>query len=101
MQHVGDRGGELFRQRRQDARRRFDQIDPDVHLGIDAVEIVRDDVAHRFVQLGGKLDAGGAGADDGDVQLARPQRLVLRIGAQAGVDHAAVEARRLIDACRA
>src|SRR5580704_8086031 len=41
--------------------------------------------------------SGGAGADDGDVQLPRPQRLILCIGAQAGVDHAAVEARRLIE----
>ena len=49
-----------------------------------------------LVQLGGQLGAGRAGADDRDMQLARPDRLGLRVRAQAGVDEAAVERARLL-----
>ena len=96
-QHFGRRRCETFRQRRQDPRRRLDQLDLDVLVEIDAVEIVGGKIAHRFMQFGGQFDAGRPGADDGTVQLAGTQRLVLGIGAQTGIDHAAVEARRLID----
>ena len=61
-------------------------------LGIDAVEPVGDELARGLVQLGRQLGAGRAGADDGDLQLLRPQRLGLRVRADAGVDQAAVEA---------
>ena len=64
--------------------------------GIDLVEAEGDDAARRLVQLGGKLGAGRAGADDRDVELARADRLGLRIGAHAGVDQAAVEALGLL-----
>ena len=50
--------------------------------------------ARRVVQLRRELDAGGAGADDRDVQLLGPQRLGLRVRANAGVDQPAVEALR-------
>ena len=43
-----------------------------------------DQRARRVVQLGRELDAGGAGADDRDVQLSGPQRLRLRVRADAG-----------------
>ncbi len=68
-----------------------------MHVEVDAVEIIGREVAHRFVQFGGQFDPGGAGADDGAMQLTRPQRLVLRVGAQAGVDHAPVESRGLVE----
>jgi len=48
------------------------------------------------VQLGRQLDAGGAGADDGDLQLPFAARAGLRVGADAGVDQSAMEARRLL-----
>ena len=83
-------------QLRQDAGRGLDQVDRDVLVGIDAIEPVGDELARRLVQLGGKLRAGRAGADDGDLQLLGPQRLGLGVGADAGVDQPAVEARGLI-----
>ena len=70
----------------------LDQGDLDVLLGVDPVEAVGDHAARGAVQLGRQLGAGGAGADDRDVELARPHRLGLGVGAQAGVDQAAVEA---------
>ena len=65
-------------------------------LRIDLVETVSDDLARGVMQLGGELSAGGAGADDRNVQLAGLDRRVLMLGAQAGVDHALVEAGRLL-----
>ena len=50
--------------------------------------------ARRLVQLRGQLDARCPGADDHHAQLFRPQRLALRVGADAGVDEAAMEACR-------
>jgi hypothetical protein len=44
------------------------------------------------MQLGGKLNARGAGADDGDLKLVRSQRLVLGIRAQARVEQTLVKA---------
>jgi hypothetical protein len=44
------------------------------------------------VEFGGELGAGGASADDGDVELAGAHRLRLGVGAQAGVHQALVEA---------
>ena len=90
-QHLGDLGagvhldaelaqqlrgglGQALRQRRQHAVGGLDQVDLDVLVGIDAVEAVGHDLARRAVQLGGQLDAGGAGADDRHVQLLGPQR---------------------------
>ena len=83
-------------QLRQDARRGLDQVDLDVPVRIDAVEPVGDELARGLVQLGRQLRARRAGADDGDLQLLGPQRLGLGIGADAGVDQAAVEARGLL-----
>lgn len=37
-----------------------------------------------------------ARADNGAMQLARPQRFVLRVGSYAGIDHSTIEAGRLI-----
>ena len=79
-------------QRRQDAVGRLDQDEPHVLVGIDAVEAVRHERARRVVQLGGELDAGGAGADDRDVQLLGAQRLGLRVRADVRVDEPPVEA---------
>ena len=64
-----------------------------VLVGVDAVQAVGHQLARRAVQFGGQLDAGGAGADDRHLQLVRRQRLVLRMGADAGVDQAALKAR--------
>ena len=48
------------------------------------------------MQFGGQFRAGGARADDRDMQLPRAHRGVLRMGAQAGIHQAAVEAHRLL-----
>ena len=77
-----------WRQRRQERGRGLDQVDLDVLLGVDAVEPVGDELARGAMQLGRQLHARGAGADDRDVQLLGPQRRRLRVGADAGVDHA-------------
>ena len=55
------------------------------------------------MQFRGEFDAGGAGADDGHLQLFRSQRFALRIGADAGIDQPVVEAfglRRRVEADR-
>ena len=44
-------------QRRQDARRRLDQVDLDVLVGVDAVEPEGDELARGLVQLGRQLGA--------------------------------------------
>ena len=85
-----------LRQRRNEAIGRLDQRDLDVLVGIDLVEPERDDAAHGAVQLRRQFGAGRAGADDRDVELARPHRFGLGVGAQAGVDETAVEPRRLV-----
>ena len=96
-QHICGGGCETLRQSREDSRRRFDQLDLDLHVEADAVKIVGHEVAHRFVQFRRQFDAGGAGTDDRHMQLTGLERLILRVGAQAGVDHAAVEAGGLIE----
>ena len=83
-------------QRGQDARRRLDQVDLDVLVRVDAVEAVGHELARGLVQLGGELGAGRARADDRHLQLLGPQRLGLRMRADAGIDEPGVKARRLI-----
>ncbi len=78
-------------QRGQDALGRLDDDEADVLVRLDAVEAVRHQRARRVVQLRGELDAGGARADDGHVQLVRPQRLHLRMRADEHVHQPAVE----------
>ena len=48
------------------------------------------------MELGRKLRAGGASADDRDMQLTRLHRIVLRVRADAGVDYAAIETHCLL-----
>ena len=96
VEQPGRRLRQPLGQLRQDARRGLDQVDLDVHVGIDAVEPVGDELARGLVQLGRQLRPRRAGADDGDLQLLRPQRLLLHVGADAGVDQAGVEARGLV-----
>ena len=88
--------GEPRRQAGQDAVRGLDQGDLDVLVRVDPVEPVGHHRARRAVQLGRELGAGGARADDRDVQLPGPDRLDLGVRAQAGVDQPAVEAGRLV-----
>jgi len=84
--------GDAFRQPGQDTRGGFDQYDADVALRVDAVEPVADHFADGTMQCCGQFRAGCAGADDRHVKLARTHRAFLRLRAQAGVDHAPVEA---------
>ena len=89
---VGDAFGDALGQRRHDAVGRLDQRDLDVVFRVDLVEAVGDEAARGAMQLGGKLGAGGARADDRHVQLARAHGPFLREGAHAGIDQAPVEA---------
>ena len=84
--------GQARRQRRQDPIGGFDQADLDVLVRVDPVEPVRHHLARRAVQFGSQLDAGRPGADDRDMQLLGPQRRRLGMRADAGVDHACMEA---------
>src|SRR3954471_20581932 len=77
-----------LRQGREDGWGRLDQRDPDVPFRVDAVEGVGDELARRLVQLGRELDAGGARADDRDLELALAQGPLLVLGPQAGVEQA-------------
>ena len=96
LEQLGGGLRQPLRQRRQDARRGLDQVDLDVLVGIDAVEAIGHQLARRLVQLGGQLGSRRAGADDRHLQLLGPQRLALRVRADAGVDEARVEALRLL-----
>ena len=49
-------------------------------LGIDAIQPVGDQAAGSTMQFRGKLDPGGAGADDRDMQLPGCQRHLLHLG---------------------
>ena len=95
-QDFGRRLGDALGQRRQDAVGRLDQRDLDVLLRIDLVEPVGDEAARGLVQLGRKLGAGRAGADDRHVQLSGADGRILRKRAHAGVDEAPVEALGLL-----
>ena len=74
----------------------LDQDDPDVLRRVDPVHAEGDDLPRRAVQFGGQFGAGGAGTDDGHVQLAGADRLLLGVGAQAGIHQATVEALGLL-----
>ena len=112
LQHLGDAGRradadlhfgqELLglrcdarRQCRQHAVGRFDQDQTHVLVDVDAVEAVRHQRPRRVVQLRRELDAGGAGADDRDMQLLGPQRLGLGVGTNVGVDETPMKPRGL------
>ena len=96
LQDLGNALRDALGQRRYDAIRRLDQRDLDVLLGIDLVEAVGDEAARRLMQLGGKLGAGGAGADDRHVELSGAHRALLGERAHAGVDQPPVEALGLL-----
>src|SRR2546423_14092281 len=79
---VGPRIGTVLRKRADDR-----------HLvHVDAIEAVGQHLAPRPLQLRRQLDARGAGADDGQLRLFGAQWCGLRMGADAGVDHAGMEA---------
>ena len=71
--------GHPFRQRRQDARRAFEQGDADVAQRLQVLEAVAGVDPARLAQLGRQLDPGGAAADDDDVdrRVGLPSLLVL------------------------
>src|SRR5215831_2803344 len=95
-EEIGRGFGDPLRQSRQNPIGGFDKVQRDVSVGIDAVESEGHELSRRFVQLGGELDAGGAGANDRDLKLTWPQRLILALGPQARIDEAAVESRGLV-----
>jgi len=64
----------------------------DVLVGIDPIEAVGHHFAGGVVELGGQFDPRCAGADDCHMQLLRPQRRALGVGAHAGIHHAYMEA---------
>ena len=47
----------------------LDQMQPQVALGVDAVQTVGHKLTRRVVQLGAQLNTGRAGADDRHLQL--------------------------------
>ena len=69
LQQFRGGGRDVLGQRRQDARRRFEQRDADVLRGIEVVEAVPRVRPRRLPDFGGQLDARRAGADDHDVHL--------------------------------
>ena len=84
---------ETLRQRWQDSFGRLDQVELDVRIRIDPVKAVRHQFPGCVVQLGGKLNAGCPGTDDGHLQLLWPKRLRLRVRAHEGVDQPTMKAR--------
>ena len=67
----------------------------DVPVGVDAIEPERHQSPCRLVEFGGKLDAGGAGADDDDLHPARLLRVGLILGADAGIHQPTMKSGRL------
>ena len=90
------RFGDARRQSGQDPIPGLDQDDAKVALRVDPVEPVGDDGASGMVQFRGELGAGGACADDGDVQLPRTDGSILVLRAQAGIDQTVVETAGLL-----
>ena len=90
-QEVMGRFGDARRQSGQDPVPGLDQDDAKVALRVDPVEPVGDDGASGMVQFRRELGAGGACADDGDVQMPRTDGSVLVLRAQAGIDQTVVE----------
>jgi len=64
--------GQPFGQSRKDPVPSLDQVDLDILFRVDAVEAEGHELARRLVKLGRQLRAGGAGADNSDVELFRP-----------------------------
>jgi len=95
VEQAARRLGDPFRQTWQDAIGGLDQHDADVALRIDAIEPIGDHFTRVAVQFGRQFGADRAGADDRHVKLAGTYRAVLRLGANAGIHQAAIEARRL------
>jgi len=69
---IGCRFCDACRQGRQDSVSSLDQVQRDVPVGIDAIEPKCHEFARRLVQFSGEFDAGGAGADNCDLELSRP-----------------------------
>ena len=89
FQGLVHRHADALRQRRQHAGTGLDQGDLHV-LRLDALQPVGGQPQRGVVQLGGQLDPGGAGADDGHADLALV--VAARVGAQVVAEQLAVEA---------
>ena len=88
--------GDARRQSRQNSTGGFDEVQRNVAIRVDAVEPKGHEVPRGLMQFGGELDSSGAGANDRDLKLTRPQWRVLVLGPQACIDEAAVESRGLL-----
>ena len=80
LEQARRRVGQAWGQGGKDPVRGLDQGDPDVLAGVDPVQPVGHDLTGGAVQFGRELGAGGAGADDRDVELAGSHRLQLACG---------------------
>ena len=87
------RGLQPFRQRRQHARRRLDQADLDVGIGVEAAQAVADELARGVAELGGELDPGRPAADDREAQAPAAARAVARgVAVQKAAEDLAMDA---------
>ena len=95
------RGGQRhpLRQRRQNARCAFEQGDADIVDRIELAEAIIDIALARLAQLGRQLDAGGATADDDDVDAVRCMPALLAVlGLRHVLEHFQTEALRVTGA---
>src|SRR5262245_29118231 len=90
--------GESFRQGRQDAISRLDQVDRDVFFWIDSIKAIAGKLARGGAQLGRKLGSGGAGADDCQVYLPRLGLFGLRLRPKEGHKQQLMEALGVVRA---
>ena len=63
----------------------------DIALGVDGVQAEGHHFARGAIQLRHQLHAGRTGTDHCQLQLRRTQRVALGMGANTGIEHAAVK----------
>ena len=67
----------------------------DIALGVDGVQAEGHHFARGAMQLRHQLHPGRTGTDHRELQLRRTQRVALGMGADAGIEHAAVKTFRV------
>src|SRR6516225_1983839 len=87
-EEFGRGGGDARRQSRQNSIGGFDDVQRNVAVRVDAVEPKGHELPRGLVQFSGELDSGGTGANNRDLKLTRPQRLILVLRPQASIDQA-------------
>ena len=83
FEQLGCRFGDLVRELRQDARRRFEQCQADIVGRVEMIQSVACMRPRRLADFRGQLDARRTGSDDHDIDSRRLARAAARVRADA------------------